>query len=231
MLFQLYKSPFQSHIWVELSPHSYLFTFWAWSNIVAFWEMSWSSSTLVIHHAHSSIKSIKSGSSEALHPPEKKRKEKKREASEETLLLEQKKRTKGKDGEGKVKHHWKGHSSLAHICTWPSSKDDMISQRQDLWSCKINEDICNFIPTLSHTKAFPNVGVVFSKDLSEVQTQNERLRVGWKRWEHASYFWKSCKTSKYREKEVNHVLHRVVLGINIRRRRCYPPRIQGMRKV
>ena len=33
-------------------------------------------------------------------------------------------------------------------------------------------------------------------------------------------FWKSCKTSKYREKEVNHVLHRVVLGINIRRWRC-----------
>ena len=34
-----------------------------------------------------------------------------------------------------------------------------------------------FIPTLSHTKAFFNVGVVFSKDLSEVQTQNERLNM------------------------------------------------------
>jgi len=72
---------------------------------------------LVIHHTHSSIKSIKSGSSEALHPPEKKRKEKKREASEETLLLEQKKkRTKGKDGEAKIKHHSKDiHPS--HTCT------------------------------------------------------------------------------------------------------------------
>ena len=48
--------------------------------------------------------------------------------------------------------------------------------------------ICSFVPTLSHTKAFLNVGVVFSKDLSEVQTQNERLRVSWKRWEHASCF-------------------------------------------
>ena len=36
MLSQLYKSPIQSHIWVELSPHIYLFTFWAWSNIIAF---------------------------------------------------------------------------------------------------------------------------------------------------------------------------------------------------
>ena len=74
MLSQLYKSPIQSHIWLKLNPHSYLFTFWAWSNIVAFREMSWSSSTLVIYHAHSSIKSIKSGSSEALHPWKKKRK-------------------------------------------------------------------------------------------------------------------------------------------------------------
>ena len=48
--------------------------------------------------------------------------------------------------------------------------------------------ICKFIPTLSHTKAYLNVGEVFSKDLSEVQTQNERLRVSWKRWEHASCF-------------------------------------------
>ena len=48
--------------------------------------------------------------------------------------------------------------------------------------------IWNSILTLSHTKAFLNIGEVFSKDLSEVQTQNERLRVSWKRWEHASYF-------------------------------------------
>ena len=48
--------------------------------------------------------------------------------------------------------------------------------------------ICKFIPTLSHTKSFLNVGVIFSKDLSEVQTQNERPRVGWKKWEHASCF-------------------------------------------
>ena len=48
--------------------------------------------------------------------------------------------------------------------------------------------ICKFIPTLSHTKAYLNIGEVFSKDLSEVQTQKERLRVSWKRWEHASCF-------------------------------------------
>ena len=50
-------------------------------------------------------------------PWKKKRKEKKREASEETLLLEQKKkRTKGKDGEAKIKHHTKDiHPS--HTCT------------------------------------------------------------------------------------------------------------------
>jgi hypothetical protein len=42
----------------------------------------------------------------------------KKKASEPTILLEQKKkRTKGKDGEAKVKHHSKGHPSLAHICT------------------------------------------------------------------------------------------------------------------
>ena len=68
MLSQLYKSPIQSHTWQELSPHSYLFTFWAWSNIIAFRDMSWPSSTLVIHPALSSITSIKSGSSEAFHP-------------------------------------------------------------------------------------------------------------------------------------------------------------------
>ena len=48
--------------------------------------------------------------------------------------------------------------------------------------------ICKFIPTLSYTKAFLNLVEVFSKDLSEVQTQNERLRVSWKRCEHASCF-------------------------------------------
>ena len=68
------QSSIQSHTWIELNPHSYLLTFWAWSNIVAFWEMSWSMSTLVIHCARSSIKSIKSGSPEALHPPEKRKK-------------------------------------------------------------------------------------------------------------------------------------------------------------
>ena len=41
------------------------------------WEISRSSGTLVIHQAHSSIKSIKSGSSEALHPPVKKEKREK----------------------------------------------------------------------------------------------------------------------------------------------------------
>ena len=122
MLSQLYKSPIQSHIWLKLNPHSYLFTFWAWSNIIAFRDMSWSSSTLVIHHAHSSIKSIKSGSSEALHPPEKKEKREK-EGREwgDTLTRGKKKRPKGKDGEAKIKHHSKDiHPS--HTCTWPSSK-------------------------------------------------------------------------------------------------------------
>ena len=52
--------------------HSYLLTFWAWSNIIAFREMSWSSSTLVKHYACSLIKSIKSGSPKAVHLPEKK---------------------------------------------------------------------------------------------------------------------------------------------------------------
>ena len=84
--------------------------------------------------------------------------------------------------------------------------------------------IFKFIPTLSYTKAFLNLGEVFSKNLSEVQTQNERLRVGWKRWEHASYFWKSCKTSKYREMEVNHDLHRVVLRINIQKEKVLATR-------
>ena len=54
--------------------------------------------------------------------------------------------------------------------------------------------ICKFIPTLSYTKAFLNLGDVFSKDLSEVQTQIERLRVSWKRWEHASCFENLAKT-------------------------------------
>ena len=48
--------------------------------------------------------------------------------------------------------------------------------------------IFKFIPTLSYTKAFLNLGEVFSKNLSEVQTQTERLRVSWKKWEHASCF-------------------------------------------
>ena len=48
--------------------------------------------------------------------------------------------------------------------------------------------ICKFILTLSYTKAFLNLGEVFSKDISEIQTQIERLRVSWKRWEHASCF-------------------------------------------
>ena len=86
------------------------------------WEISWSSGTLVIHHAHSSIKSIKSGSSEALHSPEKKqRKEKKRKVSEDSYLSQKKKRTKGKDGEAKIKHHSKD-IYPSHTCTWPSSK-------------------------------------------------------------------------------------------------------------
>jgi len=46
-----------------------------------------------------------------------KRKEKETKASEPTILLEKKKRTKGKDGEAKVKHHSRGHSSLTHTCT------------------------------------------------------------------------------------------------------------------
>ena len=70
---------------------------------------------MVIHHAHLSIKSIKSGSSEALHPPEKKRKEKKREASEETLLLEEKKEDKGEGWRSQDQTPLKGHSSIAHM--------------------------------------------------------------------------------------------------------------------
>jgi len=52
-------------------------------------------------------------------PLKKKRKEKETKASEPTILLEQekKKRTKGKDGEAKVKHHSKGHSSLTYTCS------------------------------------------------------------------------------------------------------------------
>ena len=137
---------------IELNPHSYLLTFWAWSNIVAFREISWSSSTLVIHYACSSIKSIKSGSPEALHPP-KKRGEKDKSEWAYNLTRAKKKRTRGKDGEAKVKHHSKGHSSLAHICTWPSSKDDMISQRQDLWSCKINVEDMQVYPYLEPHKS------------------------------------------------------------------------------
>ena len=116
-------------------------------------------------------------------------KRKKTKASEPTILLEQKKkRTKGKDGEAKVKHHSKGHSSLTHTCTWPSSKGDMISQRQDLWSCKINEKDMQVYPYFEPHKSLLNIGEVFSKDLNEVQTQNERLRVSWKIWEPASCF-------------------------------------------
>jgi hypothetical protein len=52
------------------------------------------------------MKSIKSGSPEALHPL--KRKENETKVSEPTILLEQKKmRTKGKDGAVKVKNHAK----------------------------------------------------------------------------------------------------------------------------
>ena len=53
----------------------------------------------------------------------------------------------------------------------------MISQRQDLGSCKINEEDMQFYPYLEPHKAFIKEGEVFSKDLSEVQTQKERLRV------------------------------------------------------
>ena len=144
----------------------------------------------------------------------------KREKRVSLQSYSRKKTQQGKDGEAKVKHHAKGHSSLAHTCTWPSSKDDMISQRQDLWSRKINEKDMQVYPYLEPHKSLLNVGEAFSKDLSEVQTQNERPRVSWKRWEHASYFENLAKTSKYREKEVNHFLHRVVLGINIRGWRC-----------
>ena len=145
-----HTSPIQRHTWIDLSPHSYLLKFWAWSNIIAFWEMSWSSSTLVIHYAHSSIKSTKSGSPKALHPPEKEKKREKRVNLQS--YSSKKKRTKGKDGEAKVKHHSKGHSSLTHTCTCPSSKGDMISQRQDLWSSKINEEDIQVYPYLEPHK-------------------------------------------------------------------------------
>ena len=135
-------------------------------------------------------------------------------------LTRAKKKDKGERWRSQGQTPRKRHSSLTHTCTWPSSKGDMISQRQDLWSCKINEKDMQVYPYFEPHKSLLNVGEVFSKDLSEVQTQNERLRVSWKRWEHTSCFENLAKTSKYREKEVNHVLHRVVLGINIRRWRC-----------
>ena len=113
----------------------------------------------------------------------------------------QKKRTKGKDGEAKVKHHAKGHSGLTHTCTWPSSKDDLISERQDLWSRKINEKDMQVYPYLVPHKSFLNVGEVFSTDLSEVQTQNERQRVSRKRWEHASCFENLAKPSSIEKRK------------------------------
>ena len=67
-----------------------------------------------IHYAHSSIKSIKSGSSEALHPPEKKWENSK--ASEETLLLEQKKKEDKVEGwRSQDQTLLKGHSSITHM--------------------------------------------------------------------------------------------------------------------
>ena len=148
MLFQLYKSPIQSHIWVELSPHIYLFTFWAWSNIVAFRYFGHPPHTFINKvHQKWFIRSSPS--------PLKKGKEEKRESEWGDTLTRAKKRerTKGKDGEAKVKHHSKGHSPLTHTYTWPSSKGDMISQRQDLWPCKINEEDMQVYPNLEPHKS------------------------------------------------------------------------------
>ena len=164
-----HTSPIQSHTWIELNPHSYLLTFWAWSNIVAFREMSWSSSTLVIHYARSSIMSVKSGSPEALHPPEKKRKRDKSEWAY-NLTRAKKKRTKGKDGEAKIKHHSKDiHPS--HTCTWPSSKVTWPLKRQDFWSCKINEEDMQLYPYLELHKSLSKSRRGFSNYLSEIQIQ------------------------------------------------------------
>ena len=149
-----------------------------------------------------------------------KRKEKETKASEPTIYSRKKRRGPRGRMEKPKSNTTQKDIHPSHTCTWPSSKDDMISQRQDLWSRKINEKDMQVYPYLELHKSLLNVGEVFSKDLSEVQTQIERLRVSWKRWEHASYFENLAKTSKYREKEVNHVLHQVVLGINIRRWRC-----------
>ena len=77
----------------------------------------------------------------------------------------------------------------------------MISQRQDLWSRKINEKDMQVYPYLEPHKSLLNVGEVFSKDPSEVQTQNERLRVSWKRWEHASYFENHAKPPSTEERK------------------------------
>ena len=84
------QSPIQSHTWIELNPHSYLLTFWAWSNIIAFREMSWSLSTLIIHYACLLMNSIKSGSPKALHLPEKK------ESEQQTYSSKKKRGQRGK---------------------------------------------------------------------------------------------------------------------------------------
>jgi len=163
MLSQLYKSPIQSHIWLKLNPHSYLFTFWAWSNIVAFRDMSWSYSTLVIHHAHSSIKSIKSGSSEALHPPEKKEKREKEGSEWGDTLTRAKKKDKGKGWRSQDQTPLKGHSSITHM--------HMTSQRQDFWYCKINEEDMHLYPYLELHKSLSKSRRGFSNYLSEIQIQ------------------------------------------------------------
>ena len=152
--FSTIQSPIQSHTWIELNPHSYLLTFWAWSNIVAFREMLWSSSTLVIHYARSSIKSIKSGSPEALHPPKKRRKSQKR-------MSQQSYSSKKKEKKDKMAKMEKPKSNTTQRDIHPSHthahdqvlKDDMISQRQDLWSCKINEEDMQVYPYLGPHKS------------------------------------------------------------------------------
>ena len=56
-------------------------------------------------------------------------------------------------------------------------------------------------PYLVPHKSLLNVGEVFSTDLSEVQTQNERQRVSRKRWEHASCFENLAKPSSIEKRK------------------------------
>ena len=151
--------------------------------------------------------------------PLKERKEKKREASEETLLLEQKKRgqrermekPRSNTTQRTFIHHTHAHDQ---VLRWHDLSKTRFLILQNKWGRYATLSL----PRATQ-KPIKKVGEVSEFTLVRLKYKRE-TKSELKEMRACLLFWKSCKNSKYREKEKNHVLHQVVLRINIQRWRC-----------